>query len=240
MLQGLYSVAAAMEMASRNHDIIADNLANVATPGFRRQSLIFEATADNSQSDSPGDPDGARRPNAFTRINEGPIQQTDNPLDVALSGNGFFTLQGPNGPVYTRNGSFTLNPAGQLVSRSNGYAVLGPGGAPITIQSPVNSITIGPDGSVSANGSPVARLGLARFTRVEELRRVGTTLFQGDNPETPAPGSITVQQGFREGANVQAVEEMVAMMVGMRYYEAAARSMRTLTEAVAQNTRPQS
>jgi flagellar basal body rod protein FlgG len=80
---------------------------------------------------------------------------------------------------------------------------------------------------------------LANFDGPAALRRVGPTLFEGDAPQTPPPNSVRVDQGFREGSNVQPVQEMVSMMLGMRFYEAAGKVMQALSDAVSQNTRPQ-
>ena len=157
---------------------------------------------------------------------------------MALSGNAFFTVQGPNGPLYTRNGSFTLSATGQLQTRGGGYPVLGQGNV-LTVPADASSITIAGDGTVSANGAAIGRLRLASFANTESLQRVGPTLFEGPAPQTPAPDSVRVEQGYRESSNVQPVQEMVTMMMGMRFYEAAQKAMQSMSDAVAQNTRPQ-
>src|ERR1022692_2633637 len=112
MLRGIYSVAGAMEMASRNQEIVAENLTNAATPGYRRQGLLFEVPANAMPSSSgdrgartpAGNLPGAANPVGYTHYDPGPLEQTHNPLDIALTGNGFFVVDGPNGPLYTRNG----------------------------------------------------------------------------------------------------------------------------------------
>ena len=92
---------------------------------------------------------------------------------------------------------------------------------------------------MSADGARIGQLQLASFARPESLRRVGPTLFEGDAPQTPAAGAVSVQQGYREGSNVQPVQELVSMLLGMRYYEAAAKTLQAMSDAVAQNTRAQ-
>jgi flagellar basal-body rod protein FlgF len=239
MLRGLYNVAGAMETAARNHEIVSENLVHATTPGYRRQGLIFEVTPQATET-APTAPVSrtARTPTSFVYLETGSLQKTDNPLDVALSGNAFFTVQGPSGPLYTRNGSFQLNAAGQLETRSGGYPVLGQG-SPLTLPTDTASINITADGTVMANGAAVGRLQLASFANADGLRRVGPTLFEGTDPQTPTPDSVRVEQGYRESANVQPVQEMVSMMVGMRFYEAAQKAMQAMSDAVAQNTRPQ-
>jgi len=242
MLRGLYSVAGALEIAGRNHEVVAENLANIATPGYRRQGSFFDM-AQFSVNANPNTPQQANRPAArgshFTYADGGPLQQTSNPFDLALVGDAYFVLESPSGPVYTRNGSFEIGPGGQLQGRGNGYAVRGQG-AQITLPQNVSSIEVAADGTISANGAALGRFELASFAQSDSLQRVGPTLFQGPGAQAPPPGSFRIEQGFKEGSNVQAVQEMVTMMVGMRHYEAAQRSMRAISEAVAQNTRTQS
>jgi flagellar basal body rod protein FlgG len=238
MLSGLYSAAAALELGARNHEVIAENLAHVATPGYRRQGLIFDSFADSLMNPS-GEPQRlVTEPASFSMMEAGPLQQTHNPLDVAVVGDAFFVLQGPNGPVYTRNGAFEPTATGALQARGLGYPVLGQGG-PINIPPNTSMIGVGPDGTVSANGTIVGQLQIASFARPQDLRRIGSTLFEGGAPAAPVGDSFRVEQGFREGSNVQPVHEMVNMIMGMRYYEAAEKSMRALSEAIALNTRPQ-
>lgn len=241
MLRGLYGMAGAMEMVSRNHEIISENLVNAATPGYRRQGMIFEVPQRSGGADaSAGAARGrgaGRTPANFTYLDAGSLEKTDNPLDVALSGNAFLTLQGPNGPIYSRNGSLQLGANGELVTRGGGYRVQGDVGD-LTIP-PGSTINIAGDGTVSANGSVIGKLKLSTFDDPTALTRVGPTLFEGSEAKTPPAGSVRVEQGFRESSNVQPVREMVAMMTGMRFYEAAQKAMQTMSDAVSQNTRPQ-
>jgi flagellar basal-body rod protein FlgF len=245
MLRGIYSVANAMETAARNQEIVSENLVQATTPGYRRQGLLYEASSapmlagggggTAPRSGMSAGPSGGQ--SSFVYFEPGPLQQTNNPLDLAVSGNAFFVVEGPNGPMYTRNGSFEQGPGGELRTRGGGYRVSGEGGA-ITIPPDAASLTVGSDGTITANGAQVGRLRLATFAQPETLRRVGTTLFQGDAPQTPLPDAVKIEQGYREGSNVQPVQEMVSMMLGMRYYEAAGKALQALSDALSQNTRP--
>jgi flagellar basal-body rod protein FlgF len=237
----MYSAASALDTAVANQELVAENLAHATTPGYRRQGLLFAAydplgqTEPESFAPRPRLSD-VRAAGKFTQFEQGPVQQTGNPLDLVINGNAFFVLDGPDGPVYTRNGSFQMNAQGQLQS-SSGYRVRGQGG-PITFPTNVNSITVGSDGVVYANGIQVSQLQLATFQDPTALQRVGPTLFAGPAPQAPPTGAVRVAQGFREGSNVQVVNEMVSMMLGMRYYEAAERALRSLSDATSQITRP--
>jgi flagellar basal-body rod protein FlgF len=241
MIRGLYSLASAMDVSASNHEVVADNLAHANSPGFRRQGLQFESFDAPSSSASgpvPGERvSRVRSGGAYTQFDSGPLQQTGNPLDVALSGNGFFVLQGPQGPLYSRNGALELGPGNQLRTRS-GLPVLA-GGGPVTIPENAVNIQIGHDGTISADGTPLAKLDVVTIDRPESLRRAGDTAFQGGNPQPAAPGAVTVEQGFREGSNVNVVNEMVSMMLGMRHYEAAEKTLKAISDAIAQQTRPQ-
>jgi len=228
-----------MESASRGQEIAAENLTHSVTPGYRRQGTLFELNTDaNSGESATQNTANARSPRGYSNFESGPLQQTSDPLDLALVGNAFFVLDGPNGPVYTRNGGFERNASGQLQARGSGYRLRGSGGA-ISVPPDATQINVTADGVVFANGGEVGRLQLATFDRPETMRRVGATLFDADNPQTPPPGAVRIAQGYREGSNVQPVQEMVAMMVGMRHYQAAEKALSALSDAIAQNTRPQ-
>lgn len=236
MLRGLYEAGWSLQAAALNQELVADNMAHATTPGYRRQGLSFGTLLrDVAATDRAEINPNPLRP--YTSFEPGPWLHTESPLDLALSQDVFFVVEGPQGPLYTRAGVFELNPEGELQAR-NGLRVQGQGGN-IVIPPGTARVSVGIDGSVYADGAEVGRLRIVRFDSPDELRRAGTTLFAGDAPRDAEPGSFRVEQGYREAANVNMVEEMIAMMLGMRQYEAAERSLRALNEAVALNTRPQ-
>jgi flagellar basal-body rod protein FlgF len=241
MLQGYYSAASAMSAALQNQDILAQNLAHAPVPGYRRQSLSFEEfTATSAATSSPATDQtlyGAQVGRNSSSFAAGPYQKTGNPLECAIQGDGFFVLDGSNGPLYTRNGQFHVNADGQLASPS-GYAVRGSNGS-IRIPANAAAIVIAQDGSVSADGATVGQLRLASFDDPNQLQRVGTTLFSAPDGVNPQTANGMVRQGYREGSNVQIVQEMVQMIAGMRQYEAAAKAMRSLADAMQQRTSAQ-
>jgi flagellar basal-body rod protein FlgF len=240
MIRGMYSAASALDAAALNQELVADNLANATTPGYRRHGLVFETVqqdvADNQQA-LTGGMHGIRAARPYTSFEGGPVQSTGNPLDLALSSNAFFVLDGPNGPLYTRNGGFERDVQGRMQSHS-GLPVRSLSG-PITIPPNATKIAVTLDGAVLADRVEVGKLQLAEFPDPSVLQRAGTTLFEGPAGAQPTPGTVRVQQGYREGSNVQIVNEMVSMLAGMRHYEAAQRALRALGDAIAQNTRPQ-
>lgn len=244
MLAGLYSAATGMNAAAEQHEIIARNLAHASVPGFRREIMVsqtFEAALGEEFVPPSGrEAWGVDTLEAVTDFGQGPLQRTGNPLDLAIDGEGFFTVMTPDhGPLYTRNGAFQRSPTGELVT-SEGYLVEGENGA-ITIPPDVamNQISFGTDGSVSANGVQIGQLAIVEFADPTQLRPVGATLFYAEGVESSA-GTGRVVQGARELANVSAVEELIAMLVGMRHYEASQRALRSIADTVGQNTNPQS
>jgi flagellar basal body rod protein FlgG len=234
MLQGLYSAASGMNANLANQEILAHNLTHATVPGYRRRALTFESVE--------GSPDqenarlvGARVGQEYTGFDPGDYAYTGNPLECAIRGDGFFVLQGPDGPLYTRNGIFQLDTRGRLVTGS-GLAVAGN----ITIPPNTARISIGEDGTVSADGQSVGQLRLASFADPEQLQRVGTTLFEAPPDVTAGRAAGKVIQGYREGANVQLVSELVAMMIRMRTYDAAAQALRSIEGSIQQRTQAQS
>lgn len=245
MLAGLYSAATGMNTAAEQHEIIARNLAHSGVPGYRRQVMVsetFEAALGAAIAPPSGhEAWGAAKEGVVTDFGQGPIHRTERPLDVAIDGPGFFTIATANtGDVfYTRNGAFQRSESGELVT-AEGHLVQGQGG-PITIPPNVatNQIFIGADGGVRSDKVEFGKLQIVEFEDPSRLRPVGSTMFIADGLES-SEGASRVLQGSRELSNVSAVEELVAMIAGMRHYEASQRALRSISEAVEQNTNPQS
>lgn len=241
MLPGYYSAASAMSAALQNQDVMAQNLAHAPVAGYRRQGLSFAAyqmPGSSASGPTAAKPlHGAQIAEAASSFAPGVVQRTGNPLECALQGDGFFVLDGPQGPLYTRNGQFQINAAGQMVSPS-GYPVSGVGG-PINIPPNAANIQIAQDGTVSADNTSIGQLKLAAFDNPRRLTRAGTTLFQAPSDLQPQTFTGTVRQGYRESSNVQVVQEMVQMISGMRQYEAAGKAMRSLSDAMQQRINAQ-
>ncbi|HZT83023.1 MAG TPA: flagellar hook basal-body protein [Gemmataceae bacterium] len=239
MIRGLYGAATALDAAWHRHEVVTENLAHLNVPGYRRRDVNLE-TFDRALGHADGNASlmGVRASGVHVNFEPGPLVSTGNPFDVAITGDGFFTVQGPNGPLYTRCGTFRLSPEGELVTAS-GMPVVG-GGGRIAIPQGASAVSIAADGTVQADNYPVGQLQLVRFANPSALVPAGTTLFQAPPGVQPETGGVTVQQGFREDANLNAAGEMVAMMLGMRHYESAQRALRVLGETVGLNTRPQS
>lgn len=249
MIRSLFTAATGMIAQQLNLDVIANNLANVNTPGFKKskadfQDLMYQiieepGTATDQQGASPtGVQVGLGvRPAAVGKIySQGDFESTGNPLDMAIEGEGFFEVNLPNGDkAYTRSGAFKLNETGVLVT-SDGYEVQ----PAITIPTDALSITVAQDGTVSVrqpgNTTPavVGQLQTARFQNEAGLRAKGKNLFEetasSGTPTLGTPGENgfgTISQGFLESSNVSVVEEIVAMVTGQRAYEANSKVIQT-------------
>jgi flagellar basal-body rod protein FlgF len=214
----------------RELEVVANNIANLDTVGYKRDGSVFEefmmpiASARSFQ--------GADRRLSYVQdratwhdFAPGPPKQTGNPLDAAIDGDAFFVVQTSRGERYTRNGAFQLNAAGELVT-STGDQVLGDGG-PIVFQSTDNNIAINPDGSItvregalSTSDSSRGKLRLVRFENVARLQKDGTSMFAAPAGTTPdaAPQSVKVVQGAIEMSNVRPMVEMARMVEITRTY----------------------
>jgi flagellar basal-body rod protein FlgF len=239
MIRGMYSAASALVVASEQQEETAYNLANSSTPGYRERGLVFE-TFDRvlGRTDAPvGDITGVRTVQAYNDFRPGPLQQTGHPFDLALGEpDRFFVLTGPNGPLYTRNGTFFRTGDGQLVSQA-GYPLQSETGT-VSFPPEATKVTIATDGSVTADGQVVGTVRMVRFTNTQQLTAAGPTLYTAPPAAglTPAPGRVL--QGYREGSNIQPADSMVRLLIGSRYYDAAQRALRAISESIQLNTRP--
>ncbi|MGQ0766197.1 MAG: flagellar basal-body rod protein FlgG [Gemmatimonadota bacterium] len=249
----LRTAATGMKAQQTRTEVIANNLANVNTTGFKKSRAHFEdllyqtvqspavtGTPDNNTSPAIQVGRGTRL-NAVQRHHaQGPVEQTSRPLDLAIEGEGFFQIQLPNGTMaYTRDGSFGISDTGTLVT-SGGYAVV-PGiklpndAANLSISSTgVVSVQVGSD---TSRVDEIGRIEIARFMNPSGLTAVGENLYT----ETPASGRpITgfpqddgmgrILQGHLEGSNVEIVQEMVDMITAMRAYEINSKAIRNSEE----------
>jgi flagellar basal-body rod protein FlgF len=218
---GLYLAASGAAATLGALSNAADNIANLGTPGFKR--ILGEA-----QSSSNGTPYQFAVADSSPVIDnsQGPLQATNNPMDVAVSGPGFITVQGPNGTAYTRNGTLAIQPDGTLTAA--GYPVQTAGGGTLTIKTP-GTIAIGHDGSVSVNGTKVGQIALAEPQPGEKIVSLGASLYRASNGEELAPATKSqLEQGFLEGASGSAMGGLTSMLSMMRNYEASMKAVQNM------------
>jgi flagellar basal-body rod protein FlgG len=229
-----------MQMEMVKQDVIANNLANVNTTGFKGDMAVFKEQMQQAierTSDRPdglnllpgGDPTfigtmgtGGETDGVYVNYGAGMFRETQNPLDLALVGEGFFAVDTGNGIRYTRNGAFTLSDAGELVT-SDGYKVLGANG-PVQIPEGAQ-FTATEDGRIYVDNAEIDQLQIVSFDKPFPLTKIGNSLFQAPEDAPVIPSEAQVKQGGLEGSNVNPVTEMVHMIATMRAYEAAAKAL---------------
>lgn len=198
----------------RRVDIVANNIANAATTGFRREGLIFASHVE--RLDIPGRSFVMTEDRAsFTDSTPGALTVTGNPLDMALDGDGLFAVQAGAGTAYTRDGRFTRNAEGLLVTPA-GHAVLDEGGAPIALPPEAQTVAVSADGTLSADGAIIAVIG--RYRLDAGATRTADGLFTTSGVAQPAP-ETRVLGGHIENANVAPVRELTELIEAQRAYE---------------------
>jgi len=220
----LYQAAAAMNAQARWQELITQNLAASAAPGYRKQDVSFstiqaglDPTAVNMNNSGYVIPSAT----ASTNFQEGEMRATGNMLDFGIEGPGFFEVQLPNGgKAYTRDGELRLNAQGQLVTKQ-GYNVLGDGG-PIQLD-PSNPapITMSANGDISQGDQPKGHIRLVEFSQLNSLTSIGGGYFLSSPSAQPvAAAASSLRQGFLEGSNSSPTAEMASLITSMRLFEA--------------------
>jgi flagellar basal-body rod protein FlgF len=218
---GLYLAASGAAATLGALSAVADNIANLSTPGFKRILNQAQAVSGN------GSPYQFAASGGTSTIDtsQGPLQATNNPMDVAVTGTGFITVQGPNGTAYTRNGTLAIQADGTLTAA--GYPVLTPAGGTISIKTPGTPV-IGGDGTVSVNGQPVGQIAMAEPDGTKMVA-LGANLYRGANGEELAPATNSqMHQGFLEGATGSEMGEITAMLSMMRNYESSMKAVQNM------------
>ena len=249
MINSLWISKTGMEAQQTQLDVIAHNLANVSTTGYKRANAVFEdlmyqnlrqvgaATTDQSQLPTGLHLGLGVRTVATSRsFSQGTVQQTSNPLDVAIQGSGFFQITMPDGTTqYTRDGSFQVDNQGRLVTASGLPVASG-----VTVPANAKNVTIASNGTVTASipgqtaPQSIGTITMASFLNAAGLEPQGQNLFAespaSGQPSTGAPGSNglgTLSQGFLETSNVNVVQELITMIQTQRAYEMNSKAIQT-------------
>jgi len=213
-------------------DSIAGDLANASTPGYKPEVVAQSSFGDalNAAGATGHALDlvgyGAQISKTAIDLTQGPLDQTGEPLDVALEGQGFLTVKTGNGTLYTRDGQLAVDGTGTLVT-SDGDPVLDPAGKPIAVGTHSGDLQIGSDGRITAGGKSLGTLGIVSLTNPA---KVGANLFSGTPGAKPA--GTTVTQGALEGSGVNPATVMIDMIVSLRAYESSQRVIRTIDETI--------
>lgn len=239
MQEGIFIAASAAIKQERKMNILSNNLANLNNVGFKKDQLVFESmippfaeglTFETSRNallpaaKSNSNVAYVAVTGFVTDYSQGVLEKTDNVLDLALDGKGYFVVQTPAGIRYTRKGNFQLDTQGRLIAQ-NGFPVLGNQGSPLVIQAQDGKISIDSSGSISTGAAlsnvPVGKIKIVRFSDGAVMEKEGDGLYRLIDPtreEQEAEGT-SVRQGFLEQSNVNSVEEMTNMITTVRAFE---------------------
>lgn len=252
-MKGVYTALSGAVAQSQRLDTIANNLANVNTPSFKRDQQVFNeflsanekppttiqvpritASIESFYDLQGGDKSYVNATGTFTDFTQGGIKSTGGALDVAIDGPGFFEVASPAGVRLSRNGSFTLDGNGTLVTR-DGLPVLGagaPGSDPATrtirVTGAGGSVSISENGAVFEGQNQIGTLALVDVANKDSLSKIGNTLFNfkpGFAPEVTALATPSLRQGFLEASNVNVVQEMTDMLTATRIFESAQKAI---------------
>lgn len=223
-MENVTYVGLSAEVALRRQlEVVGNNLANMSTVGFKADRMLFDTALAQTRRGEEGRVAFVLDRSTYTDFSEGGFRRTDNPLDVAISGAGFFRVATPDGPAYTRDGRLARDPEGRLVTLS-GHPITDDGGQPIAIPDDAQWIQIAGDGSITADRQQIARLGVWSFDDPRALNKREGLLFTAQDDAAPVPNpAAKVEQGMVEESNVNAILEMTRMMDATRAYERADR-----------------
>ncbi len=235
MSYGLWLSAAGMQANEYRQSLVANNMANVDTVGFKHDFAVFhERQMESAAKAAEGrwanpllrDLTGGlwARP-TYTSFAQGALDETGRDLDAALFGNGFFAVSDGQETRYTRDGRFVIADDGTLtLAAGDGkYAVLDAAGAPVTLDPAAGRINFGKNGTVTQDGEPVAQLGVVDFADHSLLRKTGESLFQDTGDQSAAPADAQVHGGYVERSTVDPINNLVSMIEVSRAYELNAR-----------------
>lgn len=253
MMRALWTAGSGMIAQQFNVDVISNNLANVNTTGYKKQRAEFKDllydTLDRAYTlDGKGKPvnlqvgHGTSVMGTVRNDDIGNIEQTDNKLDFAIDGEGFFAIQGPKGnTVYTRDGSFkvSVTDQGRMLTTSDGYPVLDDSGQTISLDIDTSQLSVSPEGELGytdENGQSQSlgqKIGIYKFANRDALENLGDNFYASNSasgdpiPDADEGQLSTIKQGYLESSNVQVVEEMVKLIVAQRAYEINSKAIQT-------------
>jgi flagellar basal-body rod protein FlgF len=222
------SAASGMRARMEALDMLANNVANTGTAAFKADREFYNVYASEEASGS-GAGDVTRDPmieRHWTDFSQGTLVPSGNPLDLAMSGNGFFVVNGPSGPLYTRNGSFRITKDGQMETK-DGYIlrVRTPDGKPLKLDS-TKPVDVGKDGAIKQDGQPLGRIETVDLDNTKSVSKRGSTYFQWTDSGSPKPAAASeIQQGMVESSNVPVAEAAVRLVSVMRQFEMLQKAM---------------
>ncbi len=226
MDSGFYAACTALLARSQSLDLVANNLANVNTPGYRAQHDSFRSLLASSSNLLSGlnqaVNDYSVLSDSQTDLSQGSLEKTGNDLDLAVQGRGFFAVKGEGGQLFTRDGNFHVSPKGLLVTAA-GDPVLGTDNQPIPIVGA--PVSVSPDGTISVNGALAGQLKIVDFPPGTPITGVGKTYYSMPEKAAIPATQASVQQGMLEASNVNPVASSIELITVQRYSELMQRAL---------------
>lgn len=236
MIEGIMQAASGLEAYSKNQEVIATNLANASTYGYKRNIVDFDAelaTIGGVKQTTK------LKANVSIDYTKGNLIYTGNKLDIAIDGDGFFSIETEDGPKYTRNGQFQLSGMGEIITHDGGK-LMGVGGN-LIIPPGSSDIKIDSHGVMTAGGKAVGQILVNMFANMSKLKPIGNSMFNAPSEaEIEEVPDAKIAQGYLEKSNINVIVEMVNMIQNMRSYEASNKIMKSLGNAVKQLINTQS
>ncbi|MEW6172053.1 MAG: flagellar hook-basal body protein [Bacillota bacterium] len=235
MLRGMYNAASGLNQKQRELEVAGHNIANVSTTGFKSSRLnsgsfpvvLLSRLQPGKEPASIGQTSyGTQTVVQVTRFDQGPLESTGSPMDVALMGDGFLVVDTANGERYFRGGTLYIDSEGYLATVT-GDKVLGDDGP---IEVPTGKMTISPDGGISVDEQAVGKLQIVEFAEKDKLVREGHGYFSAEGTRPDVATATVVQQGYLEASNVDLPGEMTRLIEGLRAYQLNQRALRTQDE----------
>lgn len=230
MQSNLYISLSAQLALLKRMEGIAQNVANVSTPGYRAERISFQEYL----SRQPGPATSfVQSGQTYLSSRAGALEKTSNPYDIAVNGDGWLGISTPQGLAYTRDGRFNLSPQGELLS-VQGFPLTDIGGSPIQIDASGRAPSIGKDGSISRDGQTIATIGLFRIPPEARLRRGENGSVVPDRPAEPQIdfNAASISQGYIEKSNVEPVKEMTHLITIQRNFDAIANAVSELEDGL--------
>jgi flagellar basal-body rod protein FlgF len=211
--------AAGMQSRMQSLDLVANNLANSSTSGYKTDGEFYTLFTSEAAGENESGPSAVPMiQRQWTDFAPGLLESTNNPLDFGLAGKGFFVVQGPSGPLYTRNGNFRFSTSGGLVT-GEGYPLLQQNGQPFHANT-TQPVDVSKDGEISQNGSSLGRIKIADFKNTSELTKFGANYFSNTTGQQPTDAiAAQIFQGKIEASNVSASHGAVRLVGLSRQFE---------------------
>lgn len=240
MIRGLYTSAMGMIVQQKRQENVSNNLGNIETNGFKKQELIARAFDQvavknranaSNQLSSIGDIHlGVMVDDLYTDFEQGILEETSNPLDFAIQGEGFFTIELPNGELaYTRDGSFQMNQNGQLTTKQ-GYLVLDNNLQGISLEN--QEIQVDENGIITSSNGQTTAFNIVNFPDGQALHRLGENMYTVEGGQVVGANGYSIKQGFMEKSNVNPLEELVKMIEITRSFESNQRAVQSIDETL--------